>query len=130
MNISNTLKENNFRFSYKNRIKKRSEFIRVQESGKKFHTPHFIIFILPSLDDYSKFGITVSKKVDKRATIRNKLKRRLREFFRLNKNKLSCNIKLVVIAKNNSANINFHDIRKELSLLLYKNKFFSNTESK
>ena len=45
-----------------------------------------------------KLGITVSKKVSKRAIDRNRIKRQIREWFR--KNKLSCShLDLIITAK-------------------------------
>ena len=73
------------KFSSNNRIKKRKLFLEIQESGEKLFTNHFLIFVRESKDNHSKIGITISKKNDKRAVVRNKLKRRLREFFRTSK---------------------------------------------
>lgn len=131
MNPSLPIKENQSnKLSFRNRIKKRSTFINIQESGRKIYTSHFLIFIRDAVDEYSKLGITVSKKVDKRATVRNKLKRRLKEFFRINKKKFSSPYEIVIIAKKHAKNLDFHLIHKELSGVFYNNKIFINNNVK
>ncbi|MGI6680059.1 MAG: ribonuclease P protein component [Bdellovibrionota bacterium] len=98
---------------FKNRIKKRKVFLEIQETSEKLFTKHFLIFTRKSKDKHSKIGITVSKKVDKRAVYRNKLRRRIKEFFRLTKKRFNSPYEIVIIAKKNAINMSFHDIHKE-----------------
>ena len=64
-----------------NHIRKRSDFLRVKQAKIKFVAPRLIIELCPNQLDYVRRGITVSARVDKRAVIRNRLKRRLRAAF-------------------------------------------------
>lgn len=68
------------------RLLRRSEFLAVQETGKKFHARHFLAVaaLRTSLAAYplpGRLGITASKKVGKAVT-RNRIKRQLREYVR------------------------------------------------
>ncbi len=112
-----------FRLSFQNRLKKRDSFLEIQESGKKFFSKHFILAIRESHDDNSRIGITVSKKVDKRAVIRNRIKRLIREIFRLNKHSFNLPYEIVIIAKKQAPSCSFHDIKREILGILYYNKF-------
>lgn len=51
---------------------------RTRWSGKSIKTPFFILKVAQNGLLYNRFSFTVSKKVDKRAVVRNKAKRRLR----------------------------------------------------
>lgn len=61
-------------------------------------SPHFILLISPTIIDFSRFGITVSKK-NGNAVRRNYIKRFLREFFRLNKHKFAKRDFVIIVRK-------------------------------
>src|SRR5689334_13616833 len=60
------------------RLKKRSDFLRVQAAGKKWVSTGVIVQIAPNDGLGQRFGVTVTKKLHKNATDRNRAKRRLR----------------------------------------------------
>ncbi len=60
------------------RLKKRSDFLRVAQSGKKWVSKSLILQVIETEIDRPRFGLTVSKRVSKRAVKRNRVKRRLR----------------------------------------------------
>ncbi len=122
------IKTRRFKFSFLNRIKKKKDFQQIQENGDKFFSKHFIIFSLKNNDNQNKIGITISKKVDKRAVVRNRLKRYIREIYRTNKEKILDNHKLVVIAKKNAGNLKYHDVKRELLGCLFYNNIIKKYE--
>jgi ribonuclease P protein component len=61
-----------------------AQYKTVLRTGKKLFNPLFLLFILPNHQTQTRLGITVSKKVSKRAVDRNRIKRQMRDFFRLN----------------------------------------------
>ena len=93
-----------FFFTKADRILKRSEFIALSKSGRRVQSNDFIAYILPSQYDRSRLGVTVTKKVGQ-ASERNRIKRLVREFFRLNRHCLSGNWDINIIAKRQSAGI-------------------------
>ena len=95
------------------RLRKSWEYQRVREMGCKFYTPHFVILISNNPVSMSRLGLTVSRKVGN-AVQRNRLKRLLREFFRINKHLFPCSVDYSVIAKRNAAALSASEIQLEL----------------
>lgn len=62
-----------------NRLKKKKDIERVFKKGKGFKEDFLILKIAKNALSQTRFGFVVSQKVSKKATLRNKIKRRLRE---------------------------------------------------
>lgn len=69
-------------YSKEARIRRRAEFTVCYERGRRLHSAHFLLFLLPRADGPGRTGMAVSRKVGNAVT-RNRVKRLLREFFRL-----------------------------------------------
>ena len=98
-------------------ICKSKEFTSIY-TGKRVSGSMFIIYynILGSI---GKAGFTVSKKVSKSAVERNKLKRRLREVYRRNRNLLPANVSIIIRVLPQAAGADFNEIKNEV-LSLFK----------
>ncbi len=62
-----------------NRLTKKNDFDLVFKNGKTIKGDFLIVKILKNQLEESRFGFVVSKKVSNKATVRNKVKRRLRD---------------------------------------------------
>jgi ribonuclease P protein component len=93
-----------FSFTKADRILKRSEFIALSKLGRRAQNNDFIAYFLPAQHHQSRLGVTVTKKVGQ-AVERNRIKRLVREYFRLNRHCLSGKWDINVIAKRQSAGI-------------------------
>ena len=69
------------------------------------------------LRDWSRLGITVSRKVGN-AVVRNRFKRRVRAWFRANREELSAPVDLVVIARPPAGNLSLAELALRLRELL------------
>lgn len=77
-----------FSFSKNERIKSKKEISRIFKDGIFFYSENINVKIIKSKDNKQilhKIGISVPKRLFKLAVDRNKLKRRIREAYRLNK---------------------------------------------
>jgi ribonuclease P protein component len=104
-------------FSRAERIRKRADFQRILKEGVRCQGPHFRVSIRANALTHSRLGVTVGKRVGP-AVERNRVKRRIREFFRLNKESLPGPSDLVVTAREGSAGLSFWQISEELKGLL------------
>ena len=110
-----TMGTNAFRSCEK--IRKRTEYTSIYQHGKRTYARHFTVVAKKNELGYGRLGITVSKKVGN-AVRRNRIKRLIREFFRLNKTQLVASQDIVVIGKKGMPRLSYQDVYKELSVLV------------
>lgn len=79
--------------------------------GKSAATPVLVVYIRQTNRDYNKLGFTVSTKVGNAVT-RNLVRRRLREIYRLNEERLPKGIDMVVVARQKSPHVSYADLQK------------------
>lgn len=108
-----------FTFKKTDRIRKRPEFLGISKSGLKIQDAYFIIYYSRGPFNRTRLGITVTRKVG-RASKRNRIKRLVREFFRLNRHNFSGEWDLNVVAKKKAAGISTQKVNDSLSALFYE----------
>jgi ribonuclease P protein component len=103
------------RYSFKkeDRILKRAEFLELTRSGRKVQNVCFIVFFKPGRLDHSRLGITVTRKVAKAAR-RNRLKRLIREYFRLHRRQLTQNWDINIVANKMAADLSAEKVFSSL----------------
>lgn len=77
-----------------------------------------IVHYINSDNNGMKAAFTVSKKVSKLAVKRNKLKRRLKEIYRLNRHILPIDTWLIIRAKPDASGVSFYELQTELIHLI------------
>ena len=101
------------RFPKSARLRKRPQFLRLSRSGKKSHTPNFVVICENNDRGETRLGITVSGKVGN-AVVRNRIKRLVREFFRHRRQELARGLDILVIAKKTAAGVSSTLVENEL----------------
>lgn len=91
----------------------RSDFVNANREGKRYHTAHFAITFRKNRLGLSRLGITTGKKAGN-AVARNRIKRRIREFYRLHKADVPRGCDIVIAARPGAGDLDFWKIREEL----------------
>jgi ribonuclease P protein component len=102
-------------FSCTDKLKSSWEFAQVQRRGVRWQTDHFVVYALRvATSQRPRIGITVSRRIGN-AVARNRIKRRVRECFRLGlREMLPLGANLVVIARPGAGEIDTPTIKAEL----------------
>jgi ribonuclease P protein component len=95
------------------RILKRGDFERLFRCGRKIHGDHFVVHYCRNDVGVSRLGITVSKRVG-RAVTRNRVKRLVRESFRLSKTQFAETYDMNIIARTGAADLTFQETNQAL----------------
>ncbi|MCE5334625.1 MAG: ribonuclease P protein component [Desulfobacteraceae bacterium] len=104
-----------FCFRPHERIRSSADFQRVKNAGKRAKTPHFGLNFIPNDLDNHRLGLIVLKRFWCAAK-RNRIKRVIREWFRLNKDRIPKPAKdIVVIARPGAEKLKPLDFGKEFS---------------
>ncbi len=97
------------------RMKDPAEFRRVFEGRRSASDPVLVVYGVENGRGYSRLGISVSRKKVRAANDRNRLKRLVREAFRLSKSELPAGIDLVVLPR--GASPPYAVVRRSLTTL-------------
>lgn len=79
-------------------LKENHEFRRAYSRGSSAVSPYMVLYCRKNGKGYNRFGITASTKLG-HAVVRNRIRRRFREIYRLNEDKFSPGYDLVVVAR-------------------------------
>lgn len=114
-----------------NRLRKRQDFNRVYQKGRRCSTRCFALSALQSvpdkqhqvadtsqLDSPTRVGISVSQKVSKHAVVRNRLKRQVRAIVSLWLPHMSAGWDLVLVVRPSAKECEYVNFLQELKQLL------------
>ena len=79
-------------------LKKNSDFRRLYSKGKSAVNPYMVVYCRKNGRDSNRVGYTVSVKLG-HAVVRNRVRRRLREIYRLNSPALKTGWDIVIVAR-------------------------------
>lgn len=99
------------------RIRQSRDYRRVGRSGSRRAGGAFVLISAPGRAGEARLGVTVSRRVGK-AVVRNRVKRRIREWFRQDADARASGLDLVVIARPAAAGLAGDECARELQRLL------------
>jgi len=100
-------------------IKQNYEFRRVYNAGKSVASGLIAVYCRRGRRGRSQLGITVSTKVGK-AVVRNKVRRRLKEIYRLHESEMRRGFDLVIVARMKSPSATYQQLEKDFLRLADK----------
>ncbi len=90
-------------------VKENYEFRRIYRKGKSVVTPCLVLYCQKNRRGKTRLGITVSTKLGK-AVVRNRVRRRLREIWRLHKDVLQPGWDIILVARGRSVRSSYEKI--------------------
>ena len=101
-------------------LKNNRDFVNVYTSGKSYANKFLVIYTLKNNSDRNRLGISVSKKVGN-SVIRHRLKRLIKESYRLHEKMFNSGLDIVVIARKGSDACDYAGIESALLHLMKLN---------
>ncbi len=90
-------------------LKQNHLFRRLYSKGKHAVTPTLALYCRPNGRTYNRLGLTVGTKVGK-AVCRNRVRRRMREIYRLHEEELKPGYDLVLVARVRAAHVSYWEL--------------------
>ena len=100
-------------------LKQNHEFRRLYNKGKSAVSPYFAVYCRQTRRPYSRLGITTGVKLGK-AVKRNLVRRRIRELYRTNEDKLLPGYDIVVVARTRAIYGKYADLERSFLQLMKK----------
>jgi ribonuclease P protein component len=109
-----------YTFRPHDRLRVSSDYQRVKEKGRRARSTHFAVNFIPNGLRHHRLGLVVQKRFWN-AVWRNRIKRLLREWFRLHKHKIPLpGLDIVVVARQGSETLNLGGVTRELLAIFEK----------
>ena len=94
-------------------LKKNQDFQTVYKKGKSYANKYLVMYIVENNLDTNRIGISVSKKVGN-SVVRHRVKRLIKESYRLNETVFKDGFDIVVVARTTAKDRTYRDIESAL----------------
>ncbi|MBC8590883.1 ribonuclease P protein component [Wansuia hejianensis] len=91
------------------RLRKNMEFKKVYDCGKNYWNRNLIMYVKTNNLDKTRVGYTITKKIGN-SVVRNKIRRRMKEIYRLNFHNIKEGYDIVFIPKKNVVNMSYDQL--------------------
>jgi ribonuclease P protein component len=95
-------------------VRKRPDFVRVQESPVRVTTRHLLLLLGLARSEVTRLGVVASRKVGP-SVVRNRAKRLVREAFRLHPEVFPSGLDIVVVVRPGTHLVKTADLESELA---------------
>ena len=110
-------------------LKKNEQFQFVYKNGKSYANRYLIMYVLENNENINRLGISVSKKVGN-SVVRHRVKRLIRESYRLHEEMFNSGLNIVVIARTNASQISYAETESALLHLSKLHKIIKCVDTK
>lgn len=100
-------------------IKLNREFRSLYYRGGSAVSKNIVVYYRKNKRRLNRLGLTVSKKVGN-AVVRNRVKRLIKENYRLREETVREGFDIVIVARNKAASSSYHDIGRDMDYLFGK----------
>ena len=94
-------------------LKKNHEFRRLYSKGKSTVASTLVCYCRKNGRDRNRIGYTVSNKIGNAVT-RNRIRRRLREIYRLHEGEVKRGYDIVIVARHRAAGADYHHLERDV----------------
>lgn len=107
-------------------LKSNEDFKEVYSTGKSFANKYLIMYVKRNDLSINRLGISVSKKVGN-SVVRHRIKRLIRESYRLSEDSIIIGLDLIVVARAGAKDKNYNEIESALLHLMRLHKIGKET---
>ena len=97
---------------YTTSLKKNHDFRRLYAKGRSAVMPSLVIYARRNRSGANRVGFTVTTRLGN-AVVRNRIRRRLREIYRLHEGELRPGTDIVVVARGRSVSAAYRDLERD-----------------
>ena len=94
-------------------LRKNYMFQSVYKNGKSYANKLFVMYVLPNQENGNRIGISVSKKVGN-SVVRHRVKRLVRENYRLHENVFNSGLDIVIVARQSAAEATYSEVESAI----------------
>ena len=92
-------------------VKENGDFRRIYRRGRSAVSGGVVVYCLKNRKGMSRLGVTVSTKLG-HAVVRNRVRRRIREIFRLSQGKMKQCYDCIVVARTRAAHADYWELKR------------------
>lgn len=112
-----------YKLPKQNILRKNKQFQSVYRYGKSYANRMMVIYVLSNKDTQRKVGFAAGKRLGN-AVVRNRVKRLLRETYRLNQHKLKLGFDLLLVGRKPMVDVKYKVVSKAFGDLCTKANIF------
>lgn len=99
------------------RLRSNMEFKRVYNGGKSYWNRNLVLYVKKNDVENTRVGYSITKKIGN-SVVRNRLRRRMKEIYRLNFDGVKGNYDLIFIPKRNTIDISYKELESAMLHIL------------
>lgn len=105
------------------RLRNNMEFKKVYNGGKNYWNRNLILYVRKNNMISSRVGYSITKKIGN-SVVRNKVRRRMKEIYRLNFNNIKEGYDLIFIPKKNIVDISYKELESAMLHIMKLSKVY------
>lgn len=111
------------------RLRSNMEFKKVYKNGKNYWNRNLILYVRKNDLGYTRVGYSITKKIGN-SVVRNRIRRQMKEIYRLNFDLIEDNYDLIFIPKKNVVDISYKTLESAMLHIMSLAKILRKTNRK